>query len=99
MLSDAPTKVTLRHRVLPSTDVLAQPVGGESILLDLASEQYFGLDTVGARIWELLAHSGNLQQVHATLCDEFTGNPAQIESDLLALLQKMADAGLVTVVE
>ena len=99
MLSDARTKVTLRHRVLPSTDVLAQPVGGESILLDLASEQYFGLDTVGARIWELLAHSGNLEQVHATLCDEFTGNPAQIESDLLALLQKMTDAGLVTIVE
>ncbi len=99
MSTDARTKVTLCHRVLPSSDVLIQPVGGESILLDLASEQYFGLDEVGARIWELLSRSGSLEHVHATLCDEFSESPARIESDLLTLLQKMTDAGLVTIIE
>ena len=99
MHSDARTKVTLHHRVLPSSDVLAQPVSGESILLDLASEQYFGLDAVGTRVWELLTCSGSLEQVHATLCVEFAESPTRIESDLLALLQKMTDAGLVTIIE
>ena len=99
MYSDARTKVTLRHRVLPSRDALIQPVGGEAILLDLASEQYFGLDAVGTRIWELLASSSSLEQVHAKLCDEFTESPTRIEADLLALLQKMTDAGLVTIIE
>ena len=99
MCSDARINVSLRHRVLPSNDVLAQPVGGESILLDLASEQYFGLDAVGTRIWELLASSGSVDQVYATLCDEFAESPSRIESDLLVLLQKMADAGLLTIIE
>ena len=98
MNSDA-QKITLRHSAVPSSDVLIQPVAGESILLDLASEQYFGLDAIGTRIWELLTTCPTLEQVHAALCDEFAGNPAQIESDLLALLQKMTDAGLVTIVE
>ena len=37
-----------------SPDVLFQEVSGEMVLLDLNSEQYFGLDEIGARIWSLL---------------------------------------------
>ena len=37
-----------------SKDVLFQEVAGETVLLDLNSESYFGLDEVGTRIWTLL---------------------------------------------
>ena len=34
--------------------LLAQELAGETVLLDLASENYFGLDAVGTRVWQLL---------------------------------------------
>jgi hypothetical protein len=37
-----------------SPEVLFQEVSGEMVLLDLASENYFGLDEIGARISGLL---------------------------------------------
>jgi hypothetical protein len=37
-----------------SPDVLSQEVHGETVLLDLAGETYFGLNEVGTRIWQLL---------------------------------------------
>ena len=94
-MTATPASVTLATRVQPSAEVLAQEVGGEAVLLDLAGERYFGLDPVGTRIWALLAQAPVLEQVHATLCEEFQAEPARIETDLLALVQQLAAAGLV----
>ena len=94
-MTATPASVTLAARVRPSAEVLAQEVGGEAVLLDLAGERYFGLDPVGTRIWTLLAPAPVLEQVHATLCEEFQAEPTRIETDLLALVQQLAAAGLV----
>lgn len=87
--------VTLDSRLSHSDDVLFQEVGGEAVLLDLASEQYFGLDPVGTRIWALLGEVSDLQAVRDRLCEEYDAEPAKIESDLIDLANKLAQAGLV----
>ena len=74
-----------------------EEVGGEAVLLDLGSEQYFGLDPVGTRIWALLGAAAALGQVHATLCGEFDAAPERIGEDLLALVGQLSEAGLVQV--
>ncbi len=89
--------VTLASQVQCSNDVLVQEVGGEAVLLDLASEKYFGLDPVGTRIWALLADHDSLRSVADVLCAEYDAEPARIRDDLLTLVGKLADAGLVTV--
>ena len=97
-MTATPASVTLATRVQPSGEVLAQEVGGEAVLLDLASERYFGLDPIGTRIWQLLADAPALAQVHATLCGEFDAAPERIGEDLLALVGQLSEAGLVQVV-
>lgn len=67
------------------------------MLLDLASEQYFGLDPVGTRIWTLLGEDDRLGSVHAALCDVYDADPTRIASDLITLVGRLADAGLVKV--
>lgn len=86
--------VTLAQRYTRSPDVLSQEVGGEAVLLDLAGEQYFGLNPVGLRVWELLASPSSLQDVHTHLCAEFDADPARIQDDLLAVATAMLEAGL-----
>lgn len=92
-----PTAITLAQRIRRSDQVLFQDVGGEAVLLDLASEQYFGLNDVGTRIWQLIETSAVLEEVRSTLCEEFEADPACIEQDLLALVEALADAGLIAV--
>lgn len=90
--------VTLDQCVRCSSAVLTQQVGTETVLLDMASECYFGLDPIGTRIWSLLSDEAPLAQVHAALCDEFNEDPQRIQADLLALVRQLADAGLVAIV-
>lgn len=89
--------VTLLHHASPSGEVLFQEVGGEAVLLSLASERYFGLNPVGMRIWQLLARDSSLQSAFDALCVEYEVAPERLQSDLLALVAELAEAGLVTI--
>lgn len=90
----APTSLTLQSVLTPSDAVMFQRVGEEAVLLDLASEQYFGLNPVGARVWELLDGQTALLRVQEILCSEYDGASARIGEDLLALARSLLEAGL-----
>lgn len=87
--------ITLAQHARRSDEALFQEVGGEAVLLDLASERYFGLDGVGTRIWTLLDDHNSLQAVADVLCDEYDAAPERIRADLLTLVGQLADVGLV----
>ena len=89
--------ITLAHRVTRSDDALFQEVGGEAVLLDLASERYFGLDPVGTRIWALLSEHDTLHGIADVMSTEYDVDRDRLEIDLLALAQKLAEAGLIKV--
>ena len=89
--------ITLAHRARRSDDVLFQVVGGEAVLLDLRREQYFGLNPVGTRIWQLLADDAPLQSVFETICNEYAVAPESARQDLIELIEQLAAADLVQV--
>ncbi|MGH8050677.1 MAG: PqqD family protein [Arenimonas sp.] len=91
--------ITLAHQARPNDEVLFQEVAGEAVLLNLASERYFGLDPVGTHIWGLINSNLTLQQVHQSLCETYDAGPEKLQQDLLALIAQLAEAGLVTVDE
>ena len=78
-----------------SKDVLFQEVSGETVLLDLASEQYFGLDEVGTRIWALLNEGRSVGEMVETLLGEYAVGREQLEADVRELLGALMDAGLI----
>ena len=90
-------KSTLDARVAVSPEVMLQEIEGESVLLDLKSECYFGLDPIGTRMWRLIERDGSLRSVHGALLEEYDVEPARLEQDLEMLIEELAKAGLVTI--
>ena len=87
----------LSDRLTVSDDVVTREVGGELVLLDLNSGQYFGLDAVGGRIWELLAESPrDLKQLCDQIEAEFDAPRDRIEADLLALASQLKEQELIS---
>lgn len=76
-------------------EVLFQEVSGETVLLDLASESYFGLDSVGTRIWTLLKDDKSVGQVLDALLEEYEVDRETLEADLAELLDNLLAAGLI----
>ena len=84
-----------RQRFTVSPRVLCQEVAGEAVLLDLETEKYFGLNTVGLRVWQLLQRSGDPGEIFRTLASEYSVDPDTLAADLQDLLQRLRQAGLV----
>jgi len=82
-------------RIRVSPDVLFQEVNGETVLLDLASERYFGLDAVGTVAWGVLEAGGDLGTAVETLLQRFEVDRHTARADLESLLDELAGAGLV----
>ena len=89
-------KFHLIDRFNISDEVLSQEVNGETVLLDLEGESYFGLNEVGTRIWQLLQAKPTVAETLSTLSDEYDVSREQLESDVGDLLVKLADAGLIS---
>lgn len=82
-----------------SSDAIAQEVSGETVILDLRSEQYFSLDIVGTRVWQLLHDSPDLEVVLSRLVEEYDVKPDRLKADVDDLIGSLAKEGLVTISE
>ena len=78
-----------------SPDVMVRKVGEESVLLDLKTERYLGLDDVSARFWDLLTSGGSIQSAYETLLTEFEVDPDRLRNDLDDFVQELVQFGLV----
>ena len=80
-------------------DQVSCDLGGEAAILHVRKGMYYGLDPVGARVWELLQEPRSVQEIEESLLKEFEVEPARCETDLFALLQKLLDEDLIEVRE
>jgi hypothetical protein len=84
-------------RIAPAPDVMFRTVDDESVLLDLKSETYLGLDPVGTRMWTLLTRSGSIQEAYEALLREYDVDPDRLRADLEDFVQKLVANDLVQV--
>ena len=70
-------------------------LGDEAVILNLASGVYFGLDTVGTRMWQLISEHGSTDKVIAAMLDEYAAEEGQLRSDLDKLIEQLSEKGLV----
>ena len=82
-----------------SPDVLFQEINGETVLLDLKSESYFGLDKTATRIWQLLNENKSVEDIHSVMLAEFDVDSNELLADLQHHLKELESAGLISFVE
>lgn len=97
MTAPAPSEFTDATVVAVSPRQISTAMGAEQAILQLDSGKYFGLNPVGARVWQLLAQPRTVSEVLATLLAEYEVPADRCRADLLALLHKLHAAGLIAV--
>lgn len=92
-------QVYLPSKIAPNPDVLFQPLNGESILLNLHTEQYYSLDDVGTCMWELFKTYECVDIIIEHLLDKYNVEEDCLRSDLAGLIEKLIEAKLITTIE
>ena len=86
--------VSFSDRVVVPDGVLISQLQEESVILNLESERYYGLDDVGTRFLSVLTSSESIEVAHQQLAAEYDVDPQELRQDLLALVEKLVDQGL-----
>ena len=90
------SNMNLSDKVTIPTQVMARTVGDETVSLDLASGTYYGLDPVGARMWQLMSEGQPLAAICNLLLDEYEVTREALEGDILRLTEELRAKGLVS---
>lgn len=89
--------------IAPGSTVVVSPhqvstsLGHEAVILGADAGEYFGLNEVGARIWELVQQPVRVSAICAALCAEYEVEAADCERDVLELLAALKERGLLDV--
>ena len=75
--------------------IIFKTVGEEMVLLDLQRGVYYGLDAVGARVWELLSQEVAPAEIIERITGEYEVDRATVERDVAALLEQLLEKGLI----
>jgi hypothetical protein len=94
---DAP--LSLHTIVVAASEQVSCPLGEESAILNLKNSVYYGMNPVGARVWDLLKQPKSIAELRNALLEEYEVEQGRCEDDLLALLQTMRSEGLIEVRE
>ncbi len=81
------------HATVPS-HVLVRFLDRESVLLNLETERYFGLDETGTRMWQLVTAAPSLEVAYRQLLDEFDVDEQLLRRNLSDLVDQLAENGL-----
>ncbi len=71
-------------------------IGDDAVILDLDAGKYYGLNDVGAEIWQLIQAESTLEIIQKTLASEFDVDEQTLKRDAEVLLKNLLEAKLIT---
>jgi hypothetical protein len=91
------TSLSVHSIVVATTEQVSCPLGEESAILNLKNSVYYGMNPVGARVWNLVQQPKSVLQLRDALLEEYEVEASRCERDLLDLLEQMRLEGLIEV--
>jgi len=83
--------------VVVARDQVSCDLAGEAAILNVKSGVYYGLDPVGARIWNLMQEPRAVVEIQNAITNEYDVEPERCARDLASLLEKLLAEGLIEV--
>lgn len=90
-------ELSSRSIISPISDQVSSELNDDIVILNLASGIYYGLNEVGARVWQLIQQPCRVGEIQGVLLEEYDVTPEACHQELLKLLQELKKAGLIEV--
>jgi hypothetical protein len=87
--------ISIHSVVVATKNQVSCALGEESAILNMQNSVYYGMNSVGTRVWNLLQQPKSIREIRDALVDEYDVTPGECERDLLKLLEQMKTEGLI----
>ena len=77
-------------------ELLAVDMDGETVMMDIESGNYFGINVVGSYIWEVLESEHTVEEIIVSLKTQFDISESDtVQEDIISFLGNMVEKKLV----
>lgn len=78
-----------------SDAAVVRDLDGESVILNIESGMYFGLDRIGTRVWQLIEQHGDVDAIVRVMENEYDADPQTLRADTEALVASLVEKRLI----
>ena len=83
--------------VLVKNNIVSCDLDGEEAILNMNDGIYYGLDPVGAKIWNLIQKSTSINSIVDVILREFEVDSNSCRADIIELIEELINNGLVEI--
>ena len=91
------TKISINTNIVVEDEVVSCDLDGEAAILNLKDGVYYGLDPIGAKIWNLIQNPRTLNDVVEKIWEEYDVEKDKCRDDIFELIEELLTNGLVKV--
>jgi len=84
-------EISLDTLIKRSDELVHSDMDGETVMMSIEQSQYYGLDSVGTRIWDLIEQEMRVRDICAALMTEYDVAELQCQQDVIKFLQDMVE--------
>ena len=90
--------INLQTAIKRNPELVSSDIDGEKVMMSLDNGEYFGLDPVGSRIWELIENPIHVDKLISLLLEEFEVGEAQCNIDTIEFLNQLHEKNLLIII-
>ncbi len=90
--------INLQSQVVAQDDVLVKQLDDTCVLLNLKNNNYYGLDSTGYAFYMRLVESSSILEASKLLAEDYEVNEADLQQDLINLIQGLLEAEVITLI-
>lgn len=83
--------LTLQSTISRSPDYVTNEIDGDLVMMSISEEAFFGLNAVGAAIWDFLAEPASIETIISHIVDHFEVSEQQCQADVLRFVDEMVN--------
>jgi hypothetical protein len=89
--------IKLDSKISIPADVLFHELAGEAVVLNLVNGNYYGLDEVGTRMWQLATEYASMAPALEVMLEEYDVDETRLHQDMFRLFEDLVAHGLLTI--
>jgi hypothetical protein len=90
-------EITKSSIISRSKEIVFNKLDDEIMMMSIKNSEYYGLDNIASRIWELLANPSTLSQIVEKLSEEFEVSEDTCYTDVTEFLKALDEKNLIVI--
>jgi len=91
--------ITLQSNIQRNPGMVTSNLDGEIVMMSVENGEYYGLDEIGTRIWQLMEHPIVIENLINCLTNEFEVEREECEEDTIEFLEDLHSRNLINLLE